>query len=59
MLSSRIDCFYKVFLITFDAYDVGDFGRLNMANVILEQLIVGHNFAVLIRHHIKEVDGVL
>jgi hypothetical protein len=43
-------------LITFNAYDVGDFCRLNMADIVLEKLVVGENLPITISYDIEEVD---
>jgi hypothetical protein len=57
MLASFLNCINEVNLVTFNAYDVRDFCRLNMADIVLEEFIVGENLSITIRHHIKEVDA--
>ena len=39
MLACRLNGFDEVILVTFDAYDVGDFRRLDVAAIVFEQLI--------------------
>jgi hypothetical protein len=53
MLASFINCINEVNLVTFNAYDIRDFCRLNMADIVLEEFIVGENIPIAIGHHIE------
>ena len=56
MLASSFNCLNEIIFVTFDAYDIGDFLGLDMADIVLKQLIVGYNSSVLISDHIKQIN---
>ena len=57
MLASSFNGLKKVDFVTFNADDISDFAWLNMANVVLEELIVSEYLAFKIRHDIEQVYG--
>ncbi len=56
MLASSFNCLNEILLVTFNAYDVGDLCRLNMADIVLEELVVGVYLPITICNDIEEVD---
>jgi hypothetical protein len=56
MLASSFNCLNEILLISFNAYDVGNLCRLDVADIVLKQLVVGVYLPITISYDIEEVD---